>query len=44
MREPQLVLTPRVQKMSLCAKGKPVSGPRCAIRQGEVSGSRANQG
>jgi hypothetical protein len=27
MREPQLVLTPRVQKMSLCAKGKPVSGP-----------------
>ena len=27
MREPQLVLTPRVQKMSLWASGKPVSGP-----------------
>ena len=25
--EPQLVLTPCVQKMSLCASGKPVSGP-----------------
>ncbi len=29
MREPQLVLTPRVQKMSLWASGKPVSGPAC---------------
>ncbi len=27
MREPQLVLTPCVQKMSLCASGSPVSGP-----------------
>src|SRR6185503_2247465 len=27
MREPQLVLTPRVQKMSLCARGNPVNGP-----------------
>src|SRR6185436_18267017 len=27
MCEPQLVLTPRVQKMSLCAKGNPVNGP-----------------
>src|SRR5688500_9002098 len=27
MREPQLVLTPRVQKMSLWASGRPVSGP-----------------
>ena len=25
--EPQLVLTPCVQKMSLCASGRPVSGP-----------------
>src|SRR5687768_7892393 len=25
--EPQLVLTPAVQKMSLCASGRPVSGP-----------------
>src|SRR4029079_17307439 len=25
--EPQLVLTPWVQKMSLCASGRPVSGP-----------------
>ena len=25
--EPQLVLTPFVQKMSLCASGRPVSGP-----------------
>src|SRR5690349_12115337 len=27
MREPQLVRTPLVQKMSLCASGSPVSGP-----------------
>ena len=27
MREPQVVSTPRVQKMSLCAIGIPVSGP-----------------
>src|SRR3954471_511326 len=27
MREPQLVRTPAVQKMSLCASGSPVSGP-----------------
>src|SRR5688572_17580636 len=27
MREPQLVRTPAVQKMSLCARGNPVSGP-----------------
>src|SRR5215510_787606 len=27
MREPQVVRTPRVQKMSLCASGRPVSGP-----------------
>src|SRR3954470_16855669 len=27
MREPQLVRTPDVQKMSLCASGSPVSGP-----------------
>src|SRR5690349_16190585 len=27
MREPQVVKTPSVQKMSLCANGSPVSGP-----------------
>src|SRR5262245_10514850 len=27
MREPQLVFTPVVQKMSLCASGRPVNGP-----------------
>jgi len=30
--EPQLVLTPWVQKMSLCAMGIPVSGPAAPER------------
>ena len=32
MREPQVVFSPRVQKMSLCAIGTPISAPALAAR------------
>ena len=42
--EPQLVLTPFVQKMSLCASGKPVSGPALPGGQSGIRDLRLRQG
>jgi hypothetical protein len=43
MREPQVVRTPRVQKMSLWAIGTPVSGPPCpAARRASARAASAS--